>query len=57
MTFGLTVARQEWQTLFPELDKKAINMCILADKHEFEGNYKAAEKNLNDAIAIQEEGE
>ncbi len=57
MTFRLTEARQEWAALFPELSKKAIGKCILAEKREYDGDHKTAEKNLNDAIAIQEEEE
>ncbi len=55
--FRLTEARKEWEALFPELSKKAIGKCLLAEKKEFDGNHEAAEKNLNEAIAIQESGE
>ncbi len=54
MTFILTEARKEWKTLFPGLSEEVIRKCVLAEKRELDGDYKAAEKNLNQAIEIAE---
>ncbi len=55
--FRMLDCKKEWEELFPELSRKAIGQCVLAEKKESVGDNEGAEAHLLKAIKIQEVGE